>query len=142
MRAEDCTKEDFESLPLRPWNQETECWALVIVPTQQVHDSGYRCMYYVACDKDGEALFRIAGGSDVLHLDGIGGYGYQWLQKGQGVPQLVPPSGWSLDCLKKSGLLRLFSNKPMRVGHALSSVEVFTGAPELKTREDRWPTRR
>ena len=63
----------------------------------------------------------------MLHLNGIGGYGENWFEKYHGRPKLVPPSGWSIDCLPESGLLCVFSSvkRWLTCGEALSSFEVF-----------------
>jgi hypothetical protein len=100
------TLEEFQALPSRKWDEEVECHSIVILPTEEIHDSNFRCMDFVAI-KDGEPLCRLSGCSDVIHIDGIGGYG-KWRWKG-GFPESIPPKGWSIDCLKVSGLLRIFS---------------------------------
>ncbi len=102
--------------------------SLVVLPVdgrQRLHDSGYRCMDFVAI-RDGEPIALLSGCSDVLHIDGIGGFGYKWTEKYNGCPDFVKPKSWSIDCLPKSGLLHLFvSGHELRVGCALSSFEVY-----------------
>lgn len=120
------TRAEFEQVPLRPWDEHTVCRALVILPTRRQHDSGYRCMEFVAVSAKDEPICRIAGGSDVIHIDGIGGYG-EWASE---VPHSVEPKGWSIDCLKVSGLLRLFSRGDIKIGAALSSLEVYGLIPK------------
>lgn len=73
--------------------------------------------------RDGEPICRLSGCSDVLHLDGIGGYGENWFEKYPWQTKLVPPSGWSIDCLPEI----LFSSvkRWLTCGEALSSFEVF-----------------
>ncbi|HYW34168.1 MAG TPA: hypothetical protein VE868_02070 [Balneolaceae bacterium] len=116
------TREEFESLPLREWNENIgEFTSLIILPTRRIHDSGFRNMDFVAVKED-IPVCRLSGCSDVLHLDGIGGYG-QW---NGSIPDSIPPKGWSIDCLKTSGLLRLFSRGKLKVGQALSSFEIFS----------------
>jgi hypothetical protein len=156
MNVNDMTRKQFESLPHRKWDEEIECNSIIILPSKisfleilkyniqkylskhiswirepeiysisGMHDSGYRCMDFVAV-KNNEAICLLSGGSDVIHLDGIGGYGYNWYEKYGSVPNLVIPSGWNMDCLPKSGLLRLFATRDIIVcGAALSSFEVF-----------------
>lgn len=103
----------FEELPARSWNEDIgEFDSLIILPMRQRHDSGYRCMDFVAV-KDNEPFCRLSGCSDVIHIDGIGGYGHNWLDTYSGVPHLVPPSGWNIDCLPVSGLLRMWSRGKM-----------------------------
>lgn len=95
-----------------------------IYEIQGLHDSGYRRMYFVVC-KDNKPLYRLAGGSDVLHIDGIGGLGYNWLDKFGGVPNAIEPHSWSIDCLPTSGLLRVFCRGKIKTGTPLSSFEIF-----------------
>lgn len=127
MNINDMKRKDFEALPLRKWDEETECDSIVILPgnSKDIHDSGYRCMTFVAV-KNTEAVCRLTDSSDVLHLDGIGGYGYRWLEKYGMVPTQIPPSGWTMDCMPKNGLLRIWPNSGrILCGNGLSSFQVF-----------------
>ena len=96
-----------------------------------MHDSGFQLMDFVAC-RDNVAICRLSGCSDVLHLDGIGGYGKDWLKKYNCVPDMIEPVGWNIDCLPNSGLLRLFTHGKLTVGQALSSFEVYSQKKEEK----------
>lgn len=128
MNIEEMTRKDFEVLPHRKWNEEIEFNSLIILPgrPKDKHDSGYRCMDFVAVIDDVPKCL-LSGCSDVIHVDGIGGYGFNWTSKYSGVPVLIPPSGWSIDCLPKSGLLRMWPHSgKMRCGDALSSFEIFS----------------
>ena len=126
------TRKEFDALPESDWNNDIGTFtSLVVLPTRRKHDSGYRCMDFVAV-KDGEAMCRLSGCSDVIHINGIGGMGgfdtkaKTWdLVKGN-----LHPS-WSIDCLPKSGLLHLFCSYKIRAGSALSSFEIFA---DLKNR--------
>lgn len=119
------TQKELKALHARKWDEDIGQFdSLVILPTRQMHDSGYRCMDFVAV-KDNKPLCRLNGCSDVIHIDGIGGYGYKWSEKGNGVPLGIPAKGWSIDCLKVSGLLRLFADGKMRAGRALSSFDIY-----------------
>lgn len=154
MTIDNMSVRDFWKLPSRKWDDEIPLFSgLVILPQRtdwlglmkyrlkrvlakllaltppeiwevgHLHDSGYRCMDFVAVDKKNEAICRLAGCSDVIHIDGIGGYG-KWSAE-TGVPKLVTPSDWSIDCLAKSGLLRMFCRGSIDVGAALSSFEIY-----------------
>lgn len=157
------TRKEFESLPLREWDEETICNSIIILPAEisewsvlkhkiqvwlssklkfvkhpeewyisGMHDSGYRCMDFVAVSEKGEPICRLSGCSDVVHIDGIGGFGDRWLEKYGTVPKRIPPSGWSIDCLAKSGLLRLFpSTRKIKCGMALSSFEIYAVHEDL-----------
>lgn len=121
------TIKDFESLPYRESFDKDigEFDSLVILPTRKTHDSGYRCIDFVACIKD-EPICRLSGCSDVLHINGIGGYGYKWTEKNIGVPFKIDIMPWSIDCLPKSGLLRMFCyGHNLIAGCALSSFDIF-----------------
>lgn len=130
------TREEFEKLPRRKWDEEFECRFLIILPgkgdKKSMHDSGYRCMDFVGVKDDG-SMVLLSGCSDVIHIDGIGGYGYKWFDKYHDIPILIPPSGWSIDCLPKSGLLRIWpESKKIKVGLALSSFEIYALTREEK----------
>ncbi len=81
--------------------------SIVIVPMGYLHDSGYRCMKYILMFKN-EIVGVVGGGSDVIHINGIGGYGdnfYKTMKNGK------KGYDWRLDCLPKSQCLRLFSDE-------------------------------
>ena len=119
------TRKEFDSLPLRKWSDDIgEFRTLVVLPLRRKHDSGYRLMDFVAADSNDKPICRLSGCSDVIHLDGIGGFGYRWIDAG-GVPKSLPPKGWCIDCLPVSGLLRLFADRDLIASPALSSFELF-----------------
>ena len=124
MKASEMSVEQFRELPYRTWNEETECIALIIVPTGEEHSSGYGVMDYIACGDKDEVICKIGGHSDVLHIEGIGGpYARFYLGKTDDPSTL---GTWSIDCLP-SGLLRLSnSNGRIRIGLSLSSVEAIS----------------
>jgi len=127
MGIESMTRKEFEGLPRRKWDEEIICDSLIILPgrARDIHDSGFRCMDFVAVVGN-EPTCLLSGCSDVIHIDGIGGFGYRWTDKYDGVPKSIPPSGWSIDCLPKSGLLRMWpSSGKIRCGEALSSFEIY-----------------
>lgn len=124
------TVEEFRSLPYPDsfWNNIGEIDSLIILPTEQKHDSGYRCMEFVAI-QEGVPTYRLSGCSDVLCLGGIGGYNcygdniasYQRRIKNQ----TTPVNDWSFDCLPESGLMRIFCRKKLIVGASVSSIELY-----------------
>ena len=118
MNVFDMTKEDFKKVPERGgWSRDIgEFNALVIIPQDYIHDSGWMCMDFVAVSKNGEPICRLSGCSDVLNLDGIGGCGK--------IPSRIEPKGWSIDCLP-CGYLQLSSRSTMTAGPALSSFEIY-----------------
>lgn len=115
---------DFETLPTLGYGETPpEFDSLVIIPEKYYHDSGYRCMSFALC-KGNEALCKTGGSSDVVHIDGIGGIKPYTLNQSTQVFKLG--KGWSIDCLPKSGLLRLFCHRPLECGSPLSSFEVWS----------------
>lgn len=106
----DMSKEDFEKLEYN--NNGSDFNSLVIVPMNKLHDSGFQCMKYVGV-KDFKIVNVFGGASDVLHINGIGGYGdhdyFLEVIKTNKVDRLPI----SIDCLP-CGLVRLmFSNHKM-----------------------------
>ena len=123
MNVFDMTKEDFDKVPKRGGFLKDigKFSALVIIPQDYARDSGWMCMDFVAVSKEGEPICRLSGCSDVLHIDGIGGYG-KW--RGGELPNRIAPKGWCIDCLP-CGYLRLFSRSTMTAGAALSNFEIY-----------------
>lgn len=133
MKITEMTRKDFEALPYRDsWNSTIkDIDSIVILPLRRKHDSGYQCMDFIAC-KEEEAICRLAGGSDVLHIEGIGGFGHNWFKKYGKCPETTPSTSWNIDCLPKSRLLRIFNtDRKVIVGSALSSFEIFSGERRL-----------
>ena len=60
MNINDMTRKDFEALPHRKWNEEIICDNIIILPTKRKHDSGYRCMDFVAVTKN-EPICLLSG---------------------------------------------------------------------------------
>ena len=119
-------KIDFNSLShisgIDGTNEEFD--SLIIIPERYRHDSGYMCMSFAGCKGD-KAICIMGGGSDVIHFDGIGGYGKWWNGAGSKIPEKIPPKGWSIDCIP-CGYLRIFSGKgKITIGSMLSSFEIY-----------------
>ena len=123
MNIFDMTKEDFDKVPERGGFSKDigKFSALVIIPQDYAHDSGWMCMDFVAVNENEEPICRLSGNSDVLHVDGIGGYG-NW--RGGELPSRINPKGWRIDCLP-CGYLRLFSDCTLTAGPARSDFEIY-----------------
>lgn len=119
MNILEMTKEDFDEVPIANWNDEFKFDNVVIIPMNKLHDSGFRMMDFVLC-KDEKPLCRFSAGSDVLHLDGIAGLGKERDF------YAVKPKAWHIDCLPKSGYLRVLAQYPMENGYGLSDFEIFS----------------
>lgn len=118
------TVEDFKKVPFRTIDTDfSEFYSLVILPTEEIHDSGYKCMDFVAIDKSGYPICRLSGCSDILHLDGIGGFGEY--KENMNFHSILP-KGWSIDCLP-CGLIRVFSKYMLKPDDmAVSSYCVYS----------------
>jgi len=122
----DMTRKEFDKLPESKWGDIITCNSIVLLPTRRMHDSGYRCMDFVAV-RNGIPICRLSGYSDVMHIEGFGGYGYKWVDKYGHCPDMIPTNAWNIDCLSKSGLLQIFvSGKDIICGQALSSFEIYS----------------
>ena len=77
--------------------------------------------------RDGEPICRLSGCSDVIHIDGIGGkmYGFGKILLPEGYTPIDNDS-WSIDCLPKSGLLRLFGRGQLTCGWATGSFDIYS----------------
>lgn len=124
--ALELTKEQLLSAPERQsWHEDVYCDAFVIIPTDYLHDSEFRCMEVVALDDNNQPICKCAGGSDVIHLNGIGGYGHTDSYTERVKSQSGPLVAWSIDCLP-CGYLRLFTQKgKIKIGEALSDLGVY-----------------
>ena len=124
------TRKEFESLPSPDSYQNNigDVDSLIVLPTRRTHDSGYRCMRFVTI-QNGIPTYVISGCSDVIHLGGIGGLNVKPFNSSTHryrlASQKTPSIDWSIDCLPKSGLLRIFCGKKLIVGASLSSFELF-----------------
>lgn len=95
--------------------------SVVIVPNGETHDSGYECMDFILCDGC-EIVGKVGGYSDVVHINGIGGYG-DWRK---GYKDLIKPVAWSIDCLPKNHLLRIFGPHKLSLPDFIgSSFEIY-----------------
>lgn len=125
MNIMEMKKEDFKKVPFRDKNTDlSDFYSVVILPTEEMHDSGYMCMDFVAVNTKREPICRLSGCSDVLDIDGIGGYGIdrEGLTTG-----LAAVKGWAVDCLP-CGLLRIYTKDgyKLKVGNmAGSNYELY-----------------
>ena len=90
--------------------------SVVIVPVKENHDSGFSCMKFVLLKKF-EIVGAVSGWSDVIDLNGIGGYGRNLSD----YPNKYKHIGWNIDCLPKSKCIRFFCNKPMEIDDFIGS---------------------
>ena len=92
----------------------------IIIPTGDMHDSGFMCMKFALTQND-KVVGCVGGGSDVIHINGIGGYGkYENGFESAIITQKVSRVGWRIDCLP-NGLLRLFSDNWLSIDDIICS---------------------
>jgi len=101
------TRKDFDLVRKRGWDENIgEIYSLIILPERHKHDSGYRCMSFVACDKVNNPICKCGGCTDDLAI---------------GIQDKIY---FSMDCLPKSGLLHLWSDRPFSIGSDLSTISI------------------
>jgi len=111
------TREEFESLDY--FKPTGEFNGIVIIPTNEMHESGYRCMKFALMDH-WEVVGCVGGSSDVIHLNGIGGYGKYENYKETLKTGLTKRVDWSIDCLP-NGLIRLFCSSKLELDDIICS---------------------
>lgn len=107
------TREEFENLDY--FKPTDEFNGVVIIPTNELHDSGFGCMKF-ALTNGYNVVGCVGGGSDVIHLNGIGGYG----KYNQNLTDMVKRIDWSIDCLP-NGLIRLFCSHKLDIDKIIVS---------------------
>jgi len=112
------TREEFENLDY--FKPTDDFNGVIIIPTNELHDSGFGCMKFALTNGD-EVVGCIGGGSDVIHLNGIGGYG----KYNKGFDKtlktdMVKRIDWSIDCLP-NGLIRLFCSCKLDIDEIIIS---------------------
>jgi Zn ribbon nucleic-acid-binding protein len=111
------TREEFENLgyfePIDEFN------GVVIIPTNELHDSGFGCMKFALTNHD-EVVGCVGGGSDVMHLNGIGGYGKPGEDFEALTTNMIRRVDWSIDCLP-NGLIRLFCSYKLDIDEFIVS---------------------
>lgn len=126
MKITEMTKADFAAVPeLKLWSDWEKLAptgrllfrSFVIIPVERdgeidLHDSGWGCMEFVLVNDDMEPIGKVGGGSDVVNLDGIGGYGYKWHERPDYMLRLIPAHGWTVDCLP-CGYLRMWTRRTL-----------------------------
>ena len=136
------TKQDFANVPyldiINDWNKiapngQLEFNSFVIIPVENkdealnLHESGFGCMEFCLVNKKSEPIGKVGGGSDVIALDGIGGYEGDWIPKLQGFPRLIPVHDWNIDLLP-CGYLNVWTRQTLfiRSPYICSTLEVFS----------------
>ena len=112
------TREEFENLEYS--EPKGDFNGIVIVPTSEMHESGFRCMKF-ALTRGEEVVGCVSGYSDVVHLNGIGGYGKLVADIEKVLrTNTVRRIDWSIDCLQNS-LIRLFCSHDLEIDDIITS---------------------
>lgn len=114
------TKEDFLALKNRIPTKKDKINGIIIVPTDEIHDSGYNCMKFILTYHD-KIVGVVSGWSDVIHINGIGGYGNWCTSKPIDFSKKPVGYGWRIDCLPKSKCVRLFSEELLQIDDFIGS---------------------
>ena len=104
--------------------------AVYVLNTKEKHDSGFYMMRYVF-EKNGEIVGACGGYSDVIHLNGIGGYGIQF-EKALRTRE-CPVMDWAID-IPFPGCFRIFTrSKYMTLDDQiiLSDFQLYDGGNRL-----------
>lgn len=89
------------------YNEKALFDSIILVPMEELHDSGYRCMKGILVNS-GVIVGSVSGWSDVVHPNGIGNYGRYGAEFENSLrTHTVPYMGLSMDCLEKSRCIRL-----------------------------------
>ena len=133
-KASAMTRKELQAVPHRTnWHEKVVCSSIIILPQRTKHDSGYAALDFVAVDREDYPVCTLSGCSDVIHIGGIGGHNYEWDVYTQPLPMTSPCVSWSIDCLWKSKLLRIFaSGHDLIAGDSLSSFEIWVRKREVK----------
>jgi hypothetical protein len=99
----DITLEEFQAM--ENFGQTETFNDVIIVPTTDIHDSGYRCMKFVLVRRR-KIVGCVGGYNDVVYPNGKGNVGLHpnlnMYAKG-----FIPAMNMTIDCLKESGCVRL-----------------------------------
>ena len=87
--------------------QTNKIYSLVIANTGNTHEySGFNCIRVYALDDRNNILGVITSYSDIIHFNGIGGYGKEWFSKSS-TSELVERTSYCIDLLP-CGYFRIF----------------------------------
>ena len=119
-----CTELDDKISILPHATEGTIVDSILIIPTGELHESGFGIMHMLGI-VDNDIKYFIDRGTDVIHLDGISGYGiYPTDWKENLELQKSPNSQWHIDCLP-CGILRIFCSGRIKIGGGFSDFEIY-----------------
>lgn len=91
---------------------------IIIVPMDAIHDSGFRCMKFILTDRENIICGVVGGWSDIIRFNGFNGSGYLW-------KPFVMPVPYCIDCLAKSGCIRLMTGMEFEIDGFVGSDFTF-----------------
>jgi len=113
------TLQEFLEMPVKkPAETFT---SVIIVPTDYVHDSGFRCMKFILTD-EGRIVGVVDTGSDVVWPNGVCNFGRNWLGT---FMDAIPYMGLHMDCLAESRCVRIMLSKKCIVDDFIGSDFIF-----------------
>ena len=114
--------ERLRELPAASADETVECDELILLPTEDRHDSGFLFMEVVAV-RDNMPVCR-RGYADLIDLGGIGGGN----SRGLVYKAVNQDPEWRIDCLPGSGLMRIWCDYRLILPPTACSIfEVFYG---------------
>lgn len=117
----DYTLEELRAI--ENFGEQEEFSAFAIVPMEELHESGYRVMKFIL-ERDGKIVGAVSGWSDMVHVNGIGGYGAYGDDFMSALKsQMTPRVAIRLDCLPTSGCIRFFCDRD-----SIMKAEDFIGS--------------
>ena len=131
------TLQDFYDLPYIEAKDLKQFGSIIILPApedEELHDSGYRCMWFIPCIS-GTPIGILRAWSDVINFDGIGGYG-KWSERESCNDFKIESKGWTMDCLVKSDLLHIMCNSSyMSIAKPIcSNFELYADKDTVSTK--------
>ena len=110
------TREDFLALPVRAWNAISEYTSIVLFPSKDLHDSGYRCITVIGVRQMTPVEIITESSDDINWMVCSPTYHYSG---GGFSPQM------HMDSLVASHAMHFWNaNRIFRVGAALSSLDI------------------
>ena len=116
-----------EFIELKPFEPKEPFNGFIIIPQMycELHDSGYR-MIKIALTNKGRVVGCVEGCTDVIHLNGIGGYGkFNDKYEDRVSTRTGPIIDWSID-VAPNGLVRVFCSHELCMdGFPLSDLPIY-----------------
>lgn len=113
------TLQEFLEMPSK--KPDRPFTSVVIVPTDEIHESGFRCMKFILAF-NGEIVGVVYTCSDVVWPNGIGNRGKYWTAENF---ERVPYTGLHIDCLAESRCVRIIVDKPCVLDDFIGSDFIF-----------------